>query len=634
MSFQEHIRFRSNDTKMMNIFNTYSLADLHSDEIHQALPDSDQYLGKKIVQNECDKPSGEERGEFLTKKQDFLLRARAVDKNSAFIVDHFCKKVEGYVEQVLQRTIGVDEFVIRYEFQHRGCIHAHCLFSVKYGPSTKDLRIALGKIPPFEEPANSSANPNLEPPEEEDQDMAEPAAPSEQRNFIEAEGRRRRREEEKKQAIKEKQEEIIEFACLQIGLCALHPDLDPKNWPFPYGSNYKEPLVNVLRQPFDEITKDDDSIAQALTRLVNRVQLHSCIPSYCLKEVGTVKKEETVDKTTGKKLDKTGTDEANNKFEQVIGNKRYKCRFGFPLPTVGYEPQVAPGEGAGGDILVAMTNDQTCPSGARFSPKANPVEPSLVSGYNFELNRNHPKLNSTITEQIPFFRANTDAQLILDPEQAMDYITKYTFKAEKSSLSHQKVAKAAVDNLNSDVPMRKLLQKTIMATKDRDIPRQECNLIMSSDHDYVKMSMPTRFCSLTGNKIVAMDQLADETKKLTRDTSIQETYWKRESDINFRTACTHYETDPDGYKSKAHKNYQTVKHPVQTTLHEFVAFHNKDWSMSKVEYIPVFSPKYLQVPKSAMKELHQKHCRARLLQARLLCHCWDSALSIFKFPVN
>ena len=140
-----------------------------------------------------------------------------------------------------------------------------------------------------------------------------------------------------------------------------------------------------------------------------------------------MKKEETVDKTTGKKLDKTGTDEANNKFEQVIGNKRYKCRFGFPLPTVGYEPQVAPGEGAGGDILVAMTNDQTCPSGARFSPKANPVEPSLVSGYNFELNRNHPKLNSTITEQIPFFRANTDAQLILDPEKSMDYITKYTF---------------------------------------------------------------------------------------------------------------------------------------------------------------------------------------------------------------
>ena len=606
MSFQEHIRFRSEDTQMMNIFNTYSLADLHSDEIHRALPDSDQYLGKQIVQNECDKPNGDAREGFLTKREDFLLRARAVDKNSAFIVEHFCKKVEGYVEQVLRTTIGVTEYVIRYEFQHRGCIHAHCLFSVRYGPSTKDLRIALGKIPPFEEPVNSPPNPGLEPPEAEDQD-SETAAMSEQRNFFDAIGRKN--EEKKNQAIQEKQEKVIEFACLQIGLCSLHPDLDPKNWPFPYGSNYKAPLVNVLRQPFDEIIMDNDSIAQALTRLVNRVQLHSCIPSYCLKEVGSVKKEKEVDKTKGKKLDTS-----DKKYEQVIGGKRYKCRFGFPLPTVGYQPHVDSGEG--GEVLVAMTNDQSCPRGARFTPKENPIESSVVSGYNFELVRNHEKLNSTIPEQIPFFRANTDAQLILDPEQATDYITKYTFKAEKSSLSHQKVAKAAVDNLNSDVPIRKLLQKTIMASKDRDIPRQECHLIMSPDHDYVKMSIPTRYCSLTGNKLVVMDQLADETKKLTRDTSLQEIYWKCESDPNFHTACKDYEKNPDTYKSKAHKNYQTVKDPLQTTLHEFVAFHNKDWSMSKIEYIPVFNPKFLQVPKSALKELHQMHCRARLLQAR------------------
>ena len=600
---------------MMNIFNTYSLADLHSDEIHRALPGSDQYLGKQIVQNECDKPNGDERKGFLTKREDFLFRARAVDKNSAFIVEHFCKKVEGYVEQVLRTTIGVTEFVIRYEFQHRGCIHAHCLFSVKYGPSTKDLRIALGKIPPFEEPVNTTG---LAPPEAEDQDSEMAAMPEQRKNF---DAIRMRNNEKKKQAIQEKQEQVIEFACLQIGLCSLHPDLDPKNWPFPYGSNYKEPLVNVLRQPFDEITMDNDSIAQSLTRLVNRVQLHSCIPSYCLKELGPVKKENEVDKTTGKKLETS-----DNKYEQVIRGKRYKCRFGFPLPTVGYRPHVDSGEG--GDVLVAMTNDQTCPPGARFTPKANPVEPSVVSGYNFETIRNHEKLNCTIPEQIPFFRANTDAQLILDPEQATDYITKYTFKAEKSSLNHQKVAKAAVDDLNSDVPIRKLLQKTIMASKDRDIPRQECHLIMSPDHDYVKMSMPTKYCSLSGNKLVVMDQLADETKKLTRDTSLQEIYWKRESDPNFRTACANYDLNPDTYKSKAHKNYQTVKHPIQTTLHEFVAFHNKDWSMSKIEYVPVFNPKFLRVPKSALKELHQMHCRARLLQARFLCHCWNSVLSV------
>ena len=41
-----------------------------------------------------------------------------------------------------------------------------------------------------------------------------------------------------------------------------------------FTGNAVEPLVNALRQTFDEVTENDDSKEASHERLVNRVQLH------------------------------------------------------------------------------------------------------------------------------------------------------------------------------------------------------------------------------------------------------------------------------------------------------------------------------------------------------------------------
>ena len=46
---------------------------------------------------------------------------------------------------------------------------------------------------------------------------------------------------------------------------------------------------------------------------------------------------------------------------------------------------------------------------------------------------------------------------------------------------------------------------------------------------------------ITLGKSVAMDQLMDDTKKLTKDTGYNETYWRRNQDPFFEAACTLYE---------------------------------------------------------------------------------------------
>ena len=48
------------------------------------------------------------------------LRARAVDSNAELVVSYFCTKIEAFIQDVLTVTIGVTDWIIRYEFQSRG----------------------------------------------------------------------------------------------------------------------------------------------------------------------------------------------------------------------------------------------------------------------------------------------------------------------------------------------------------------------------------------------------------------------------------------------------------------------------------------------------------------------------------
>ena len=54
--------------------------DNHWDDLHRLLPGSSEYLGKEVVVDVHGYPP-EERGNLITKQDDYLLRARAVVLN-------------------------------------------------------------------------------------------------------------------------------------------------------------------------------------------------------------------------------------------------------------------------------------------------------------------------------------------------------------------------------------------------------------------------------------------------------------------------------------------------------------------------------------------------------------------------
>ena len=75
-SFLRNIRIRSNDTEMFNSFLTFSAADGHWNELHEKLPGSEEYLGKRVVKNLEDVEESE-RDNCIEESKDYELRKKS-----------------------------------------------------------------------------------------------------------------------------------------------------------------------------------------------------------------------------------------------------------------------------------------------------------------------------------------------------------------------------------------------------------------------------------------------------------------------------------------------------------------------------------------------------------------------------
>ena len=71
-----------------------------------------------VVDKEEDIPT-ENSDQFITRKQDYLLRSAAVNRNAMTVVEYFAKRVETFIEDVLKPYFGLSHYFVRYEFQAR-----------------------------------------------------------------------------------------------------------------------------------------------------------------------------------------------------------------------------------------------------------------------------------------------------------------------------------------------------------------------------------------------------------------------------------------------------------------------------------------------------------------------------------
>ena len=140
-SFLRNIRIRSNDTEMFNSFLTFTAADGHWNEMHEKLPGSEKYLGKRIVKN-LEDVKEPERENCITELEDWALHKKAVDKNQDIVNAFFQKRVKTLWQEVLEPILGGKHYIMRYEFQHRGTIHCHMVMSMENGPTIQEMEFA------------------------------------------------------------------------------------------------------------------------------------------------------------------------------------------------------------------------------------------------------------------------------------------------------------------------------------------------------------------------------------------------------------------------------------------------------------------------------------------------------------
>ena len=245
-SFLRNIRISSDDTEMFNGFLTYSMADTYWNDLHKLLPGSERYLGKKIVKclNDIEQS---ERENCITEVEDWILRKIAVDENQDIVNAFFQKRVKTMWDEVLQPVFGGKYYIMRYEFQHRGCIHCHMVMSMKNGPTHHEMELALQKAKKPEPPVFTHLHEN--PDDTEEKKEKDEKRKQEMKEDYE-------RELQKYHEIKAAKEKMIEFNSLLLGVYAVHPELNFENWPMPHGKNPYKPSKNVLYETFIEHLQD------------------------------------------------------------------------------------------------------------------------------------------------------------------------------------------------------------------------------------------------------------------------------------------------------------------------------------------------------------------------------------------
>ena len=157
------------------------------------MPGHEAYLNKTLTDSVDEARDNPE--EYILKSKDFELRSMAVRNNQDIVALHFVNRIEKLLALVLP-ILRVTEYIIRYEVQHRGTIHAHILFSVEpdpcghwQAPCHDDLERAYERVACTDE--------------------------------------------EKEDA----KDILVKFSSELLGISAIHPSWDVSDWPGPLGGD-------------------------------------------------------------------------------------------------------------------------------------------------------------------------------------------------------------------------------------------------------------------------------------------------------------------------------------------------------------------------------------------------------------
>ena len=564
-NFIRHTQIMSDGKDYVNTFLTFSPADMHWRQLHEMFPkdQTEPYLNKIVVKSLKDIPEGADPKDYITTAQDYLYRNKVISQNADICNFFFRKKVHLMIKHVLEKVIGITDYKIRYEFQFRGSIHAHMLVCVTHGPTAKDLQEAM-KVELREKTAEET--------DKSDDYVSDT-------KITDADGTRKCKTKRRiySEATLRAREKIIRFATERLNISARHPTQDPKLWPGPEGQSVYKPKHCVLREKFRVPKKNPlDYSRRQYEKIVNYCMLHNCKVGYCKKNVEGC------------------------------------CKHHFPYLYHGYKPkfimanekerildEVVKSVGTPSNLQETVNGRRAPILGASFVIR-NKTELRFV--------RNHQRVVKHIPELLLLWQANCEASAVQGDKQLMEYLMKYTMKAEKSSATIATIKKQVYEKVSDDEPIRKLCQKLLMKTvTERDISVNEAMLLLNGEN-YVESSRSYRYCSLEGNNLI-VDQVGSDKEKAVKTYNWSQAYWERESSDNFAKLIEDYESGKFEYK----------RHPRDLSLRFFMSDFTINWEYEGAGLVPCPNPVFMYtVHKDSAR--YETYCKSTLLFEKPGCY--------------
>ena len=367
-----------------------------------------------------------------------------VNENSDIVNWFFIKKFQLLVENVFP-ILKITDYIARKEFQGRGAIHIHAIVAADGDVTPKDLELAIKSTQYPDEPVNLQVN-------EVDDD-------------IELQSFQAKLDEHN--SIILSRNKVADFAVNQIGLTALHPNPDPRQW-VEAQPHLKDP--ESLKLNFKDIYNSGN--AQSIyEKRVNIFQRHKCTHGYCLRY---------------------------NKGNK--GSNEAMCRFKYPRDFHGFLKTID-----SQNRLCSIHRMQVNPDKYK-DDKTKHKEEELVApnGASFVDGKlclicNHATFVQHIKEMALVWGANTEAQLVLSWLKSLMYILKYVLKPEKPSEVFNRIAREILNKEGLEIPARKVFSRLLINSIDRDKSRAECFLI-ALGYEYVEYSQRFVWVSLNGSK--------------------------------------------------------------------------------------------------------------------------------------
>ena len=398
LNFINFHRHHSKDMSNFNYFLTLSSSDVHCNGFMRLFPEGQAHLSKKLVKNVEEIPQGADKTLYTTSSEDFLFRRDMIIKYARFYDLYFRHKVETYIRKVFMDTLGAKDFICRYEFQSRSAIHVHLLIVMPCELSRADR---LNAIRPWHQEATLQEiarlldSPVLAPPGTE-----------------EAAEIHRKLGSGAAKAVKTRRK-LAEVATLEWGLTESHPSNSLSDrLPVHGGTMMRNPSSQVLRSTLAQCLEEP---FPSIVNLVNKVGIHQCRTSYCLKP-----RRQAQPPTT------------TNEPAPAV-----QCRFGFPMSFVDYEPT---------PTGLQRIDPPTLGGVYRVNDPA-----SVFHGQTrMLLPRNHTNTVIRTNDITLTWKANTCSMFAFTEDEIKEYVSKYTSKTETTSTASLDLEAEILNHLGSD----------------------------------------------------------------------------------------------------------------------------------------------------------------------------------------